>query len=98
MPDLPIRKITIFISSPTDVMAEGERAGRVIDRLQSRFREHVTIAPIFFEEKEKYYTRDKSFQEQIPDAGTSDLAISVFWSRLGSELSPDVFGAICAAR
>jgi hypothetical protein len=38
-----VRKVTIFVSSPTDVMAERERAARVIDRLQSHFREHVTI-------------------------------------------------------
>lgn len=94
MPDRATRKITIFISSPTDVMAERERAARVIDRLQSRFREHVTIEAVFFEEKAKYYTADKSFQEQIPDAGASDLMVSIFWSRLGSELAPDLFGTL----
>ncbi len=92
MPDLSVRKVTIFVSSPTDVMAERERAGRVIDRLQSRFREHVTIEPIFFEEQ--YYTADKSFQEQIPDAGESDLVVSIFWSKLGSELPTDLFGTM----
>jgi tetratricopeptide (TPR) repeat protein len=94
MPDSSVRKVTIFVSSPTDVMAERERAGRVIDRLQSRFREHVRIEPIFFEEKEKYYTADKSFQEQIPDAGASDLVISILWSKLGSELPADLFGTM----
>src|SRR5476649_1358843 len=94
MADLPTRKIKIFISSPTDVMAERERVARVIDRLQSRFREHVTIAPVFFEEKEAYYTADKSFQEQIPDAGASDLVVSIFWGRLGSELAPDLLGTL----
>src|SRR5438445_5344989 len=92
MPDRPIRRVTIFVSSPTDVMAERERAARVIDRLQSRFREHVTLAPIFFEEK--YYTADEGFQEQIRDAAATDLVVSIFWSRLGSELPPDVFGTM----
>ncbi len=94
MPDGSVRKVTIFVSSPTDVMAERERAARVIDRLHSRFREHVTIEPVFFEEKEKYYTADKSFQEQIPDAGAADLVVSILWSKLGSELPADLFGTM----
>jgi eukaryotic-like serine/threonine-protein kinase len=92
MTDDPIRKVTIFVSSPSDVMTERERAARVIDRLQSRFREHVRLDPIFFEEK--YYTADKSFQEQIPDTGATDLVISIFWSKLGSQLLPEVFGTM----
>jgi tetratricopeptide (TPR) repeat protein len=88
------RKVTIFVSSPTDVMAERDRSHRVIDRLRSRFRDHVAIAAVFFEEIEKYYTADKSFQHQIPDAGEADLVISIFWSRLGSELAPDLFGTM----
>ena len=94
MPDGPVRKVTIFVSSPTDVMAERDRVARVIDRLQSRFRDHVTIAPVFFEDKKKYYTADTSFQEQIPDASASDLVVSIFWGRLGSELAPDQFGTL----
>ncbi|MFI5015474.1 MAG: tetratricopeptide repeat protein [Hyphomicrobiales bacterium] len=94
MPDGPVRKVTIFVSSPTDVMAERERAARAIDRLQSRFREHVKLEPIFFEDSEKFYTADKSFQEQIPDAGAADLVVSIFWSRVGSELPPDIFGTM----
>jgi hypothetical protein len=43
MPDSPVRKVTIFFGSPTDVMPERDRAARVVDRLQSRFREYVTI-------------------------------------------------------
>src|SRR5438270_490381 len=92
MADDPIRKVTIFVSSPSDVMTERERAARVIGRLQSRFREHVRIEPIFFEDK--YYTADKSFQEQIPDTGVTDLVISIFWSKLGSQLLPEVFGTM----
>src|ERR1700738_4726319 len=68
-----VRKVTIFVSPPTDVMVERERAANVIDRLQSRFREHVTLEPVFFEDKENYYTADKSPQQQIPDSGETDL-------------------------
>ncbi len=75
-------------------MAERDRAARVIDRLQSRFREHVTFQRIFFEENKRFYTADKGFQEQIPDAGAADLVVSIFWARLGSELSPEVFGTM----
>jgi hypothetical protein len=78
MPDPPARKVTVFFASPTDVMAERERAARVVDRLQGRFREYVTISPVFFEEKERYHTADKSFQEQIPDPSTADLVVSLF--------------------
>src|SRR4051812_39660733 len=94
MPDLPTRKITIFISSPTDVMAERQRARQVIDRMQSRFRDRADIPAVFFEETEKYYTADKSFQEQIPDAADADLVISIFWGRLGLELAPETFGTM----
>jgi hypothetical protein len=66
----------------------------VIELLQSRFREHVTIAPVLFEDRDRYYTADKSFQQQIPDAGGSDLVITIFWSSLGSELAPDLFGTM----
>jgi eukaryotic-like serine/threonine-protein kinase len=88
------QKITVFVSSPTDVMAERARAARVIDRLQSRYREYLAIEPVFFEERENYFTADTSPQEQIPDAGTTDLVISIFWSRLGSELASDQFGTM----
>jgi hypothetical protein len=94
MLDVPVRKVTIFVSSPSDVMAERERAARVINRLQSRFRDYVNLVPIFFEDKKQYYTADKSFQEQIPDAGASDLVVSIFWAKLGSELAPDLFGTM----
>jgi hypothetical protein len=62
MLDQPARKVTIFFASPTDVMAERERAARVIDQLQSRFREYVTIEPVFFEDNDRYYTADRSFR------------------------------------
>src|SRR5260370_8592297 len=94
MTDVPVRMVTIFVSSPADVMAERQRSNLVIDRLRSRYRELVTIESIFFEERETYYTADKSFQAQIPDAGTTDLVISIFWGRLGSELAPDLFGTM----
>src|SRR5438270_6581472 len=44
--------------------------------------------------EDKYYTADKSFQEQIPDTGMTDLVISIFWSKLGSQLLPEVFGTM----
>jgi hypothetical protein len=93
-PDASIRRVTIFVSSPTDVMAERGRAARVIDRLQSRYRDYVTIAPFFFEEPEYFFSADKSPQEQIPDAGGSDLMVSIFWSKLGTPLPPDLFGTM----
>jgi hypothetical protein len=94
MLDQPARKVTIFFASPTDVMAERERAARVIDQLQSRFREYVTIEPVFFEDNDRYYTADRSFQEQIPDPAATDLVVSIFWCRLGSELPADLFGVM----
>jgi len=90
--DVEAKKITVFVSSPTDVMAERGRAARVIDRIQSRYRDHLIIEPVFFEEG--YFTADKAPQEQIPDAGATDLVISIFWSRLGSELASDQFGTM----
>ena len=63
MPDLPARKVMIFVSSPTDVMAERERAARVIDRLQSHFREHVTLQPVSSRRR-----RDIHRRQELPGA------------------------------
>ena len=47
MTSLP--RISIFISSPSDVGSERALAMRVLERLQLEFRGRVELAPIFWE-------------------------------------------------
>jgi hypothetical protein len=39
--------------------------------------------------EEHFYTADKSFQPQIPEAVASDIVVSIFWTRIGTEPPAD---------
>ena len=39
--------------------------------------------------EEHFYTADKSFQPQIPEAVACDIVVSIFWTRIGTELPAD---------
>ncbi|MGO9238908.1 MAG: AAA family ATPase [Methylocella sp.] len=77
----------IFISSPSDVLAERERVDRVVQRLNAGLGGAVRIETKRWETD--YYTADSTFQSQITDPGVCDLVVSIFWQRLGSELPSD---------
>ena len=40
--------------------------------------------------EQKFYEARASFQAQIPEAANCDLVIGILWSRLGSELPPEM--------
>jgi eukaryotic-like serine/threonine-protein kinase len=87
MPDVPVRKVTIFVSSPKDVAPERGRVQAVAAKLNRDFEGLVRFETVLWEEH--FYTADKSFQPQIPEAVASDIVVAMFWTRIGTELSAD---------
>src|SRR6266478_3552256 len=84
-----MRRVRIFVSSPSDVDFERQRVDRGAERLNRTSAQVVRFDPIRWEKK--FYSADRTFQHQIPEAAECDLVIAIFWSRLGSPL-PDHFG------
>jgi hypothetical protein len=84
-----MRRVRIFVSSPSDVDFERQRVDRVAERLNGAFAEIVRFDPTRWENK--FYSADRTFQHQIPEAAECDLVIAIFWSRMGSPL-PHHFG------
>jgi tetratricopeptide (TPR) repeat protein len=84
MPDTPVRKVTIFVSSPRDVVPERARVQAVTAKLNREYEGLVRFETVLWEER--FYTADKSFQPQIPDTVASDIVVSIFWTRIGTEL------------
>jgi len=83
-----MREINVFVSSPADVEHERQRTERVIERLNGQYAGLVRLIPLRWEQK--FYEARSSFQAQIPEAANCDLVIGILWSRLGSELPPDM--------
>ena len=83
-----MREIKVFVSSPADVEHERQRTERVVERLNGQYAGLVRLIPIRWEQK--FYEARASFQAQIPEAANCDLVIGILWSRLGSELPPDM--------
>jgi hypothetical protein len=87
MPDTQVRKVTIFVSSPKDVAPERGRVQTVTAKLNREYEGLVRFETVLWEEY--FYTADKSFQPQIPQAVASDIVVSIFWTRIGTELPAD---------
>jgi WD40 repeat protein len=85
-PPAAAKEISLFVSSPGDVAAEREAVGRVVERLHTAYRSAVTVRTVRWEQN--YYTADRTFQSQIEDPQSCDIVVSIFWSRIGSELPP----------
>jgi tetratricopeptide (TPR) repeat protein/energy-coupling factor transporter ATP-binding protein EcfA2 len=83
-----MREINVFVSSPADVDHERQRAERVVERLNGQYAGLVRLIPIRWEQK--FYEARTGFQSQIPEASNCDLVIGILWSRLGSELPPEM--------
>jgi hypothetical protein len=78
-----VREGAIFVSSPGDVRNERKRLQRVVDRLNDSLDGAVRFRLIRWE------TRHYKFQEQIEHAAQCDIVVSIFWTRLGTELPPE---------
>jgi len=83
-----IKKIRIFVSSPSDVSPERVRVERVIKRIESEYSEGVEVEIVRWEEE--FYSATSTFQEQISSSAEADIVICILWKRLGSAL-PDNF-------
>jgi hypothetical protein len=79
--------ISIFVSSPGDVVSERDAVDRVVERANTAFAGSVKVKTIRCELS--YYTADRTFQAQIPPPEACDLVVCILWSRLGSELPSD---------
>jgi hypothetical protein len=79
----------LFISSPSDVGPERALALSVAERLAFEFRGQIELETYLWERSLLRATA--SFQEQIADITSVDLAVFILWSRLGTPLSPDQF-------
>ena len=81
------RVIKVFVSSPVDVTPERGRAQAVVARLNRDYEGRVRFEAVLWEEQ--FYKADRSFQPQISEAVACDIVVSIFWTRIGSELSAD---------
>ena len=81
------RTYSIFLSSPGDVQLERGRAQTVVDRLNAEHPGQPIFALVRWEQS--YYSASGTFQGQIPNPGEHDIAVFIFWKRLGSELPPE---------
>ncbi|HLH11874.1 MAG TPA: hypothetical protein VKV77_08350, partial [Methylovirgula sp.] len=84
------RVVRIFVSSPSDVAPERGRVQAVAAKLNREYEGLVRFETVLWEEH--FYKADRSFQPQIdrigqPDA--CDILVSIFWTRIGTELPSD---------
>ena len=87
MPDLP--RISVFVSSPSDVMPEREIVERVVARLDGIWGVHVRLGVKRWERD--HYEAVRSFQESIGEMAAFDIVLGILWKRLGSPLPHDRF-------
>ncbi len=87
-PNLPMKPLRIFISSPGDVTEERDKARQVVEELARRYAEHARLETLFWEDLP--LGADASFQDGIDlvlnDEQGVDIAVFIIWSRLGTPL------------
>lgn len=79
-----MKKIRIFVSSPSDVAPERARVDRVIKSIETEYASGIDVEVIRWEEN--YYSASSTFQDQISQPAEADIVICILWKRLGSEL------------
>lgn len=82
-------KVSVFLSSPADVVPEREAAEWVVQRLNGVYAAHVELVAKRWEQH--FYEADRGFQEAIAPMETFDVVAAILWKRIGSELPPDRF-------
>jgi tetratricopeptide (TPR) repeat protein len=86
-----MRNVRLFVSSPGDVGPERQRVQWVADRLNGEFAQILHIETVLWESA-VYNAHDAGFQPQIDRRARPadcDIVLSIFWSRLGTELPPE---------
>jgi len=82
------RKLTVFISSPGDVIPERRMIKKILEQLNREFSGQLVMIPILWEEDP--LLASETFQSQIHPPSETDIYIGIFWSRLGSPLPKDI--------
>ena len=82
-------KVSVFLSSPADVIPEREAAEWVVQRLNGVYAAHVELATERWERH--FYEADRGFQEAIAPMEAFDIVVGILWKRIGSELPPARF-------
>jgi DNA-binding response OmpR family regulator len=82
------RKLTVFISSPGDVIPERRALKRILEQLNREFSGKLFLVPVLWEEEP--LLASETFQSQIHPPCETDIYIGIFWSRLGSPLPKDI--------
>jgi tetratricopeptide (TPR) repeat protein len=82
-----MQSVRLFISSPTDVALERERAELVAQRLNGELGDIVTFDVIRWEDH--FYSAHATAQAQIPEAAECDIVLAILWKRLGTPLPED---------
>ena len=84
-----LRRVSVFISSPADVMAERALAERAVARIHDAWKAYVRLEAVRWERG--HYEAAKGFQESIGEMTAFDVVIGIVWKRVGSALRPDLF-------
>jgi eukaryotic-like serine/threonine-protein kinase len=82
-----VRRVRVFVSSPGDVAAERGRVQAVAAKLNAELEGFVRFETVLWEEH--FYKADGTFQAQIPHSAGCDVVVSIFWTRIGTELPTD---------
>jgi energy-coupling factor transporter ATP-binding protein EcfA2 len=82
-----LQRVRIFVSSPVDVAPERGRVQAVAAKLNRDYEGIVHFETVMWEEH--FYKADRGFQPQIPEAVACDVLVSIFWTRIGTELPTD---------
>jgi tetratricopeptide (TPR) repeat protein len=79
--------VKVFVSSPIDVAPERGRVQAVAAKLNREYEGLVRFETVLWEEH--FYKADRSFQPQIQQPDACDVLVSIFWTRVGTELPAD---------
>jgi tetratricopeptide (TPR) repeat protein/energy-coupling factor transporter ATP-binding protein EcfA2 len=79
-------RFKIFLSSPSDVLPERDRAQEVIERLNAESSTSELFSLSRWEHA--FYHASSPPQGQIPNPGDHDIVICIFWKRIGTDLPP----------
>ena len=79
--------VRVFVSSPGDVAPERGRVQAIAAKLNREYEGLVSFETVLWEEH--FYKADRSFQPQIMELVACDIVVSIFWTRIGTELPSD---------
>jgi len=79
-----VRRVRVFVSSPGDVAPERGRVEAVAAKLNREYEGFAAFETVLWEAS--FYKADRTFQAQIPEAAACDIVVSIFWTKIGTEL------------